>query len=311
MRVVFWGTPDFAIPSLLALGSEGYEIAAVVTRPDRPAGRGRKLRPSPVKAAATAEGLTVLEPERPRDPAFVDQLRALEPDLSIVVAYGHILSREVLDVPRLGSINVHASLLPHLRGAAPVNWAIIRGHEVAGVSIMRMVEKMDAGPVLLQTEEAIPPDQTASELYLRLAEVGAGSLVGALAMLEAGMIAEQEQDEAQATFAPKLTRELARIDWSLPAVEVSNWIRGLDAVPGAWSVLEGESVKLFMPRPLPDTRSGEAPGTIVACDAKDGISVQAGDGAVRLLEVQPPGKKRMEAGAWVAGRGAREGQRFA
>ncbi|MEX0980067.1 MAG: methionyl-tRNA formyltransferase [Gemmatimonadota bacterium] len=310
MRILFWGTPDFAIPSFSALSEEGYEIAGVVTQPDRPAGRGRKLRPSPVKEAALAEGVPVLEPERPRGAAFLGELRALEPDLSVVVAYGHILHREVLDLPPLGSINVHASLLPRLRGAAPVNWAIIRGHPRTGVTIMRMAERMDAGPILLQTEEPIGPTQTAAELYLRLAEVGAGSLLGALAMIETEGLEEREQDDSEATFAPKITRELARIDWTLPAPEVSNWIRGMDAVPGAWTELEGEPVKLFLPRPAPDHRHGEEPGTIIGLDPTDGILVATGRGAVRLLEIQPPGRKRMEAGAWIAGRGAKEGQRF-
>lgn len=310
MKILFWGTPDFALPSLRALGDEGYEIVGVVTRPDRPAGRGRKLRSSPVKGVALAEGFTLLEPERPRGQEFLDRIRALKPDLSVVVAYGHILSDEILALPTEGSINVHASLLPRLRGAAPVNWAIIRGEPVTGVTIMRMVREMDAGPIILQTEEPIDEDQTASELYLRLAEVGAGSLLGALALFETGRVEEVEQDETEVTFAPKVDRSLARIDWDLPAADIARWIRGTDAVPGAWSLLEGEPVKLFLPRVQADRRHGEESGTVVEAETTGELVVAAGDGAVRLLEVQPPGGRRMEAAAWIAGRGVREGQRF-
>ena len=198
MRILFWGTPAFAVPSFLALSDEGHDIVGVVTQPDRPAGRGRHLKASAVKKAALKEGLTVLEPESPRGEAFLEQVYALEPELSVVVAYGRILEHEVLDLPTAGSVNLHASLLPALRGAAPINWAIVRGSAVTGVTVMRMVEKMDAGPILLQTEEPIFPSETASELTARLSEVGAEALVEAFALLEAGVLDEVEQDEAAA-----------------------------------------------------------------------------------------------------------------
>jgi len=307
VKIVFWGTPEFSLPALRALGDEGHDVLAVVTQPDRPAGRGRELAKSAVKIEAEAEGIPVLQPEKAHDPAFVAELRALEPDLSVVVAYGQILKPEVLSVPRLGSVNIHGSLLPGLRGAAPVQWAIIRGMETAGVTIMRMDAGLDSGPMLLRVEEPIEPDESACELSGRLAEIGAEALIEALALLEAGQIAEEPQDPAQATNAPKLDREQARLDWSRPAAEVSRWMRGLDDVPGAWSPLAGTGpVKLF--RPTLDGAAGE-PGTVL--DVRDdGILVACGEGAVLVREVQPPGKRRMNAADWVRGRGVAVGDRF-
>ncbi len=310
MRILFWGTPAFAVPSFLALSDEGHDIVGVVTQPDRPAGRGRHLKASAVKKAALKEGLTVLEPESPRGEAFLEQVYALEPELSVVVAYGRILEHEVLDLPTAGSVNLHASLLPALRGAAPINWAIVRGSAVTGVTVMRMVEKMDAGPILLQTEEPIFPSETASELTARLSEVGAEALVEAFALLEAGVLDEVEQDEAAATYAPKVTRATARIDWSESSSDVANVIRGMDAVPGAWSELEDSPVKLFRPHAEPALEPHASPGTIVDADRTTGLLVAARSGAVRIGEVQPAGRGRMTAGEWVLGRGASTGQRF-
>lgn len=309
MRILFWGTPDFAVPSLRALDDEGHEIVGVVTQPDRPAGRGRRLTPSPVHEVAEAMGFPVLTPERPRGDDFLAEIRALAPELSVVVAYGHILRREVLDVPPRGSINVHASLLPALRGAAPINWAIARGLDITGVTIMRMVEAMDAGPILHRIAEPILPAETATELTVRLSELGAEALVEALALLAAGQALEEEQDHALATLAPKVGREVARVDWSRPAVELARHIRGMDDVPGAWSELEGAGVKLF--RPIVVAASHAPPGTVVEADAAGGLVVAAGEGALSLGEVQPPGRRRMEAQDWIRGRGVRVGQRFA
>jgi methionyl-tRNA formyltransferase len=307
VKIVFWGTPAFSLPALRALGDEGHDVLAVVTQPDRPAGRGRELSKSAVKREAEAEGIPVLQPEKASDPAFVAELRALEPDLSVVVAYGQILKPEVLSVPRLGSVNIHGSLLPELRGAAPVQWAIIRGMETAGVTIMRMEAGLDSGPMLLRVEEPVEPDESACELSGRLAEIGAEALVEALALLEAGQLVEEPQDHSRATYAPKLGREQARIDWSLPAAEVSRWIRGLDDVPGAWSPLGAVGhVKLF--RPTLDGASGE-PGAVLEARG-DGIVVACGEGAVLVREVQPPGKRRMNAVDWVRGRGVAVGDRF-
>jgi len=327
LKILFWGTPEFAVPSLRALDSEGFEVVAVVTQPDRPAGRGRRLTASAVKLAALELGLPVLTPERPRGDEFLARIRAFEPDLSAVVAYGHILRREVLDVPKQGSINVHASLLPALRGAAPINWAIAQGLEETGVTIMRMVEAMDAGPILLAVREPILPDETAAELTVRLAEVGAATLVEALALLAVGQLEEVAQDHAAATYAPKVDRETARIDWTRTAEEIADFVRGMDDMPGAWSELSGAPVKLFRPTvassdpsPLPadPTANGgqpptgvpARPGTVLDAHAERGLAVATDEGVVLFDEVQPPGKRRMSAADWINGRGVHTGQRF-
>ena len=310
MKILFWGTPEFAVPSLRALGEEGHEIVGVVTQPDRPAGRGRELQASAVKAEAVDESFRVLEPESARSDDFVQEIEGLGADLSVVVAYGQILSVEVLNVPTMGSVNLHASLLPLLRGAAPINWSIIGGDTVTGVTVMRMVEQMDAGPILFQAEEPIGPEETASDLAMRLSEIGAEALVEALVLLEARVIEEREQDESRATYAPKIDRAMARIDWARESLAVSNFIRGMDAVPGAWSELEGHPVKLFQPEADPEVIPEARPGTIVEADRDTGLLVAAAEGAVRIYAVQPPGKRRMDAGAWILGRGASAGQRF-
>lgn len=326
MRVLFWGTPVFAVPTLRALIGEGHEVVGVVTQPDRPAGRGRKLTPSPIREVARAEGIPVLTPERPRGDDFLARIGALDPEISVVVAYGHILLPEVLEFPPRGSWNVHASLLPELRGAAPIHWAVARGHEKTGISVMRMTKGMDAGPVLHQVEEPIDPLETSDELAERLSEIGAQAMIEALALLEFGDAEPVEQDHDAATFAPKVSREVARIDWSRPAAEVINHIRAMDSIPGAWTTWEGQPLKVFRPNPEApenvttgpaDGKSGAGPGQaaggVVAADPSvdRGLGVRCGDGrTVWIDEVQPPGKTRMPTAAWLRGRGADVGDRF-
>lgn len=313
MRIVFWGTPAFSLPALRAVLGEGHEVVGVVTQPDRPAGRGHALRPSPVKQFAREEGLPVLQPERARSPQFLFELRRLDPELSVVVAYGQILTREVIDLPRFGTVNVHASLLPELRGAAPIQWSIMRGHEQTGVTIMRIVEQLDAGPMLYQVPEPIGPEETARDLAVRLAEIGAEALVEALALIEAEAGHEEPQDDARATYAPRLTRDDAHVDFSRPAVEVDRWIRGLDDVPGAWARLGEEEIKLFRPRPHPNHGHDALPGTVLAAhgdDATTGILVACGEGAVCIREVKPPGRRRMTTAEWVRGRAIAAGDRL-
>jgi methionyl-tRNA formyltransferase len=314
VRILFWGTPDFAVPSLRALMGEGHQIVGVITQPDRPAGRGRRLKPSAVRAAAEEEGLEVLTPERPRGEEFLARIRGLEPELSVVVAYGHILGPEVLRLPDRGSVNVHASLLPELRGAAPVNWAIIRGHDRTGVTIMQMTEGLDEGPILLQRAIPIHPEDTGTGTYLRLAELGAEALVEALALMEAELLGPREQEHEKATYAPKVDRATARIDWSRSPRAVADHIRGMDMVPGAWTLLDDEPVKLFAPGVVDRGQGGfgsAEPGEILDASEEDGLVVATGEGgAVKLAEVQPPGKRRMEASAWIRGAGPGAGERF-
>ena len=315
MKVLFWGTPEFALPSLGALLGEGHDVVGVVTQPDRPRGRGRTLAPPPVKEFALNEGLDVLQPQHARRPDFVERVRALAPEINIVVAYGQILSRELLDAPARGSVNVHASLLPALRGAAPINWAIIRGHDRTGITIMRMVEELDAGPILVQVEEPILAGETASDLAVRLSELGAATLVEALAVMELGDgFTETPQDDDLATYAPRISRDDARVDWSRSPVEVTNLIRGMDAVPGAWTELDGSPLSVYRPLVAEgEAAAGAEPGTVLETHpdrAEDGLLVACGDGAVWIREVKPAGKRRMTAADWLRGRGAEPGDRL-
>lgn len=320
MRILFWGTPDFAVPSLKELGRDGTEVVGVVTQPDRPAGRGQRVKRSPVKEEALALGYDVMTPTHPQGDEFTKQVRELKPDLSVVVAYGHILKREVLDLPLLGSINVHASLLPHLRGAAPVNWAIIRGYKKTGVTVMRMVEAMDAGPIIHQRSESILERDSASELTSRLSLLGAMALKKALELFLCGEVEETDQVESVATYAPKVDRQVAWIDWTLTASEVAFFIRGMDAIPGAWSELAGLPVKFFSPSPLSELEYSQVvgqkslesstPGTVVGVDPGQGLVISTSSGGVLVREIQPAGRHRMSTRDWINGRGVDLGQRF-
>ena len=298
MRVAFFGTPRFAVPSLEALLRERFVIPLVVTQPDRPQGRSRStLVPPPVKETALAAGLDVFQPERPVGDVFRRSLEHAKPDVGVVVAYGHILKPEILAIPRLGMINVHASLLPKLRGAAPIQWSILNGEGVTGVSIMQMEAGLDSGPVLHIARTPIGADETAGELTLRLADLGAQALIDALSLLGAGAARARPQDHAEATYAPKIGRELANIDWTEEAVAVHRKIRAMDPEPGAWTTLDGQPFKLFGAT-LGD--GGGAPGQVLA--AGEVLRVACGTGAVEAREVQPAGKGRMPAAAWAAGR---------
>ena len=309
MRILFWGTPDFAVPSLRALANDGVEIVGVVTQPDRPAGRGRRVKMSPVKEEALALGHEVLAPIRPQGQEFIEQITELRPDLSVVVAYGHILKPEILDLPSLGSVNVHASLLPQLRGAAPVNWAIIRGHEQTGVTVMRMVEAMDAGPIIHQLSEPISDEDSASELMSRLSELGSLALREALGSIKRGDTEEREQLEDAVSYAPKVDRKSARIDWTLSDNEVALFIRGMDATPGAWSELAGMPIKFFRPSLVPESEFSQ-PGAVVRADPEQGLVISTSSGGVSVSEVQPAGRQRMSTLDWINGRGVKLGQHF-
>lgn len=300
MRVVFFGTPDFAVPSLRALIAEShaFTVAGVVTQPDRPRGRSRStLVPPPVKAAALEAGIPVLQPEKPVGDVFRKQLEHFTPDIGVVVAYGHILRPEILSLPPRGMINVHASLLPRHRGAAPINWAILAGDEKTGISIMQMEAGLDSGPVYHRADTAIEAGESAGALTERLAVLGAATLVSGLTLVSTGLARGVPQDAAGVTLAPKVNRELARIDWTEDAARVARRIRAFDPAPGAWTTSDGSELKLFSPLPVPG--HGQ-PGTPVVLD--DGLMVVTGNGAVRIDEVQPAGRSRMPIASWLRGR---------
>lgn len=302
MRAVFMGTPDFAVPVLDALVQAGHTVAGVFTQPDRPAGRHQhSLQPPPVKVRAQELGIPVFQPAKMRDGTALEILRGLDPETICVAAYGRILPREILDLPRYGCINVHYSLLPKYRGAAPVNWALIRGEKETGVTIMHMAEELDAGDIILQETLPIGENEGTESVRERLAAVSGPLLLRALEMLEAGTAPRIPQDPAKATLAPMLTRELSPVDWSRSAAEIHNQIRGLCPWPAASTgVLTGEPVRLFSSAVLPE-EAPLPPGTVYRT-GKEGIDVVCGDRTLlRILELQAPGKKRMSAGTWLQG----------
>lgn len=306
MRIVFWGTPDFAAPPLRALIGEGFEVVGVVTQPDKPQGRSREIIPSAVKQIALEEDLPLFQPKNARDLELLEMLNVIRPDISIVVAYGHILPRTIIDLPAKGTLNIHASLLPALRGAAPIQAAIRQGLHKTGISIMRMVQALDAGPVLVQAETEVYDDETYGELQTRLAELGALTLLEALALISVGKADETPQDESRATYAPKINRDSARIDWKLSGIEIARVIRAFDPRPGAFTSSEKGDIKVFGPR-LMDGISGK-PGEVIKVRGE--LVVACGADAVRIGEVQPTGKKRMAAHDWARGRGAKVGDRL-
>jgi methionyl-tRNA formyltransferase len=309
VRVLFWGTPAFATSALRALIGEGSDVVGVVTQPDKPVGRSRsKLEPSAVKVVALEEGIPVLQPEKPRGEAFMKEIAELAPDVNVVVAYGHILPRAVIEMPRFGTLNIHASLLPALRGAAPIQAAIRDGLGETGVTIMQMVPALDAGPIILAARTPILADETAGELALRLSELGAGALIEALALIDLGLARPEPQDESRATYAAKLTRETALVEWSRSAHEVGRHIRAYDPKPGAWSRVRGTEVKLFGARVAPRSAT-HAAGDVIAIDA-EGAIVACGGGAVRITAMQPAGKRRLAPIEWANGRGIAVGDRF-
>jgi len=306
MRIVFFGTPGFAVASLQALLHNRFTVAGVVTQPDKPQGRSRsELIPPPVKVAALAAGIPVLQPVRPVGDVFAASLRRLEPDLGVVVAYGHILRPDVLLVPPRGMINVHASLLPRHRGAAPIQHAILAGDRETGISIMQMEEGLDSGPVLHHLVTPIGQEETAGDLAGRLAELGATALVEAISLYSSGRARPVPQDQANATYAPKFDREQARVAWQREAPGLVQQIRAFDPAPGAWTELNGSTLKLFGGQVA--AGSGE-PGTVLQTGGR--LVVAAGTGAVAVSEVQPAGKTRIPVEAWLRGRGVTVGERL-
>jgi len=292
LPIVFFGTPDFAVPSLRALLDGPDEVVGVVSQPDRPAGRGRRLQAPPVKALALDGGIAVTQPQKVRTSEFLDTLQAWRPDLIVVAAYGRILPKAVLDLPRLGCLNVHASLLPKYRGAAPIQWAIARGEEVTGVTIMQMNERMDEGDILLQRETPIGSAETGGQLQQRLAPLGAEALVDAIEGLRAGTLIPEPQDDEAATLAPMIKKKDGCIDWFQAAEEIERKVRAFNPWPSAFTTLRGKLIKIHRACALPGFRS-EAPATVVTVG--DTVLVATGSGLLAIEELQLEGRKRLPA----------------
>ncbi len=299
LRIIFMGTPDFAVPALNALISGPDQVVAVVSQPDRPRGRGKKLLPTPVKQAALAAGLPVLQPVKIKTGEFRDELAAFRPDVMVVAAYGRILPPPLLELPPYGCINIHGSILPKYRGAAPIQWAVMNGDKQSGISIMQMDEGMDTGDILHLKTIKLAADETAGSLFNKLAELGGTAILEALQMLKEGRLQPISQDHQLAVLAPMLKKEDGHIDWRQDAQIIHNKIRGLDPWPSAFCFLEQNRLRLFRPEVV-YMDSGHPPGTIISTD-KDGLLIAAGKNCLKIAEVQPEGKKRMKASDFVNG----------
>jgi methionyl-tRNA formyltransferase len=306
MRIVYMGTPQFAVSPLRALAAEGYEIAGVVTRTDKPAGRGRSLTAPPVKSAAVEMGLPVYQPKRVREAVFINQLQSISPEVVIVAAYGQILPREILTLPKFGCINIHASLLPSYRGAAPINWAIIKGEEETGITIMQMDEGMDTGAILMQDRIVIDPTDTAGSITERLSTVGARLIKAALPLIVDGRLLPLPQNGSRATLAPLLKKEDGLIDWNISAYNIHNLIRGLSPRPGAYTFLDGKIIKIIAAEAVSGT--GE-PGLLYEKD-KQTLESGTGKGLLRIVSIQPEGKRPMTAGDFLRGHRGLVGRKF-
>ena len=305
MRVIFMGTPDFAVPSLEALLTK-HEVVLVVTQPDKPKGRGKKMVPTPVKACALEHGIPVLQPEKVKEPEFVEQLRSYEPDLIAVTAFGQILSEPILEMPKYGCINVHGSLLPKYRGAAPMQWSIIDGEKVTGITTMYMAKGLDSGDMLLKAEVEITDEDTFATIHDKMAVTGANLLLDTLDQLEAGTLERIPQDHDAATYAPMITKETGHIDWSKNRQDIINLIRGLNPVPAAYTIYEEEVLKIFGAA-LSDVQADSAANGEIVAGGKKGFVVKCGDGCLLITEVQARGGKRMMTDAYLRGHAMKEG----
>lgn len=305
MNIVFMGTPDFAAPCLLGILEGGHNVPAVFSQPDRPKGRGQSLLPTPVKELALDHEIPVFQPERLRDGAVLEILRGIGPDLIVVVAYGRILPKEILELPPLGCVNIHASLLPRLRGAAPIQWSVINGDHETGVTSMFMAEGLDTGDIILQKSTVINHGETSGELFARLAAMGADILSETLPLLETGKAPRQTQDDSLATHAPPIPKSLGRLDFVKPPSEISNLVRGLNPSPAAFAKLRGKTVKILRAEPA-EGLCGK-PGEII--DPRE-LIVGCGGGALRLLEICPEGKKPMTGAEFARGKRLAAGEMF-
>lgn len=311
MKIVFMGTPDFAQKSLEALYNAGHEILAVVTNIDKPKGRGMKLVESPVKEYAKSKNLTIFQPEKVRkNIEFIEQIKKLEPDVICVVAYGKILPSEILEIPKLGCINVHASLLPKYRGAAPIQWAVLNGDKTTGVTTMYMDVGMDTGDMILKQEVEIGENETTGELWDRLSIIGADLLVKTLDQIEKGTAPRIKQSD-DFTMAPMLNKEISKIDWKeKTAQQIKNLVRGLNPIMGAYSYLNGKKIKFWKVEVEEDTNSNQENGTVIKANDKDGLYIKAKDGILKIIEIQGENAKRMNANDFLRGNKIEIGQKF-
>jgi methionyl-tRNA formyltransferase len=303
-KIVFMGTPDFSVPVLRQVISDGYEVIGVVTQPDRPVGRKRIMTPPPVKVEALKHGIPVYQPEKIRERSELDKILRLTPDLIVTAAFGQILPKELLEAPKYGCINVHASLLPELRGGAPIHYALIQGKEKTGITIMYMAEKLDAGDILTKVEVPITEEDNVGTMHDKLSEAGAALLSDTLPKLLEGSLTPIAQNEAAATFAPNIKRDQEKIDWSKTGEEIYNQIRGLNPWPVAFTLMDGQVLKIWESKKIPGL-SGEVPGTIVNVEA-DGFTVCTGNQtAIKITELQPAGKTKMTGEQFIRGAGSK------
>ncbi|MDQ0203812.1 methionyl-tRNA formyltransferase [Pectinatus haikarae] len=298
LKAVFMGTPDFAVPCLKRL-NEISEVIAVVTQPDKKRGRGQKLTPSPIKAFALDNQLPVFQPAKVKSPDFVEQLSRLNPDIIIVVAFGQILSQDILNIPPKGCINVHASLLPAYRGAAPIHWSIIRGETLTGVTTMYMDAGLDTGDMILKTAVSITDDMTTEELHDKLMAAGADLLAETIEQIQKGTVLHEKQNNELSSYSPMLNDDICRIDWNKSARDIHNLVRGLNSWPGAYSIIDGQKMKIWRTSVV-DSLADSTPGKVTAL-TKNGLLVAAGENSVEILELQTPNKKKMSAKAYING----------
>ena len=311
MKILFMGTPDFARESLEAIYNAGHQILGVVTNPDRPKGRGMKLVASPVKEYALSKELEIYQPEKVKNNVeFIEKMKALEPDVICVVAYGKILPKEILEIPRLGCINVHGSLLPKYRGAAPIQWAVINGDKVTGITTMYMDIGMDTGDMILKQEVEIGPDETTGDVWNKLSKIGGELLVKTLEQIENGTAPRISQND-DFSMAPMLDKEMSKIDWeNKSAIEIKNLVRGLDPIMGTYSYLNGKKIKIWKVDVLSEDNSNAENGTVIKADSKDGLYIKAKDGIIKVLEIQGENAKRMSVQDFLRGNNIEVGVKF-
>lgn len=307
MNIVFMGTPDFAVGALEAIIEAGHRVAAVVTQPDKPKGRGKEIQMTPVKECAVAHGIPVFQPVKVKDAEAVDMLRSYDADIFVVAAFGQILSEEILVMPKYGCVNIHASLLPKYRGSAPIQWAIINGESVSGVTIMQMDRGIDTGDMLMKAEVAIGPRETGDSLHDKLAAAGAKLIVEALIKIENGDVTPVKQNDDEASYAKMLQKSMGKIDWQKSVQELDRLIRGLISWPGAATVYRGKTLKIWKEETAHTDVGSAEPGTVVLVE-KEAFYVQTGNGCLKILEVQPEGKKRMAVRDFLLGYQVKEGE---